>query len=82
MWGVTVNFEECFEQSVPAYLGIHDRFFLLFSVLGMSVESAPPAGEEKEEEVEEKEEEKEEDTRDDITTHSLGAEGSFMPFSG
>ncbi|XP_072596741.1 TP53-binding protein 1 isoform X5 [Vulpes vulpes] len=44
------------------------------SVLGMSVESAPPAGEEKEEEVEEKEEEKEEDTRDDITTHSLGAE--------
>ena len=71
MWGVTVNFEECFEQSVPAYLGIHDRFFLLFSVLGMSVESAPPAGEEKEE-----------DTGDDITTHSLGAEGSFMPFSG
>lgn len=45
------------------------------SVLGMSVESAPPAGEEKEEEVEEKEEEKEEDTGDDITTHSLGAEG-------
>uniref|UniRef100_A0A8P0TSE9 TP53-binding protein 1 n=2 Tax=Canis lupus familiaris TaxID=9615 RepID=A0A8P0TSE9_CANLF len=44
------------------------------SVLGMSVESAPPAGEEKEEEVEEKEEEKEEDTGDDITTHSLGAE--------
>uniref|UniRef100_A0A8C0T635 TP53-binding protein 1 n=1 Tax=Canis lupus familiaris TaxID=9615 RepID=A0A8C0T635_CANLF len=43
------------------------------SVLGMSVESAPPAGEEKEEEVEEKEEEKEEDT-EDITTHSLGAE--------
>ncbi|XP_058593942.1 TP53-binding protein 1 isoform X3 [Neofelis nebulosa] len=45
------------------------------SVLGMSVESAPPVGEEKEEEVEEKEkEEKEEDIRDDTTTHSLGAE--------
>ncbi|XP_025774551.1 TP53-binding protein 1 isoform X1 [Puma concolor] len=45
------------------------------SVLGMSVESAPPVGEEKEEEVEEKEkEEKEEDIRDDTTTRSLGAE--------
>ncbi|XP_042844949.1 TP53-binding protein 1 isoform X3 [Panthera tigris] len=45
------------------------------SVLGLSVESAPPVGEEKEEEVEEKEkEEKEEDIRDDTTTHSLGAE--------
>ncbi|XP_019297899.2 TP53-binding protein 1 isoform X3 [Panthera pardus] len=45
------------------------------SVLGMSVESTPPVGEEKEEEVEEKEkEEKEEDIRDDTTTHSLGAE--------
>uniref|UniRef100_A0A8C6DM50 TP53-binding protein 1 n=1 Tax=Moschus moschiferus TaxID=68415 RepID=A0A8C6DM50_MOSMO len=44
------------------------------SVLGMSVESAPPVSEEKEEEVEEKEkEEKEEDTPDD-TTHSLSAE--------
>ncbi|XP_052515432.1 TP53-binding protein 1 [Budorcas taxicolor] len=44
------------------------------SVLGMSVESAPPVSEEKEEEVEEKEkEEKEEDIPDD-TTHSLSAE--------
>lgn len=44
------------------------------SVLEMSVESAPPVGEEKEEEVEEMEkEEKEEDTPDD-TTHSVGAE--------
>ncbi|KAF5925498.1 hypothetical protein HPG69_001945 [Diceros bicornis minor] len=44
------------------------------SVLGMSVESAPPMGEEKEEEMEEKEkEEKEEDTLDDHTP-SLGAE--------
>nr|XP_006201776.1 TP53-binding protein 1 isoform X1 [Vicugna pacos]XP_031528711.1 TP53-binding protein 1 isoform X1 [Vicugna pacos] len=42
------------------------------SVLGMSVESAPPVDEEKEEEVEEEKEEKE-DTPDD-TTHSLGAE--------
>lgn len=56
--------------------------FLLCSVLGMSVESAPPVSEKKEEEVEEKEkEEKEEDIPDD-TTHSLSAEGSFMPFSG
>lgn len=48
----------------------------------MSVESAPPVSEKKEEEVEEKEkEEKEEDIPDD-TTHSLSAEGSFMPFSG
>lgn len=49
----------------------------------MSVESAPPVGEEKEEEVEEMEkEEKEEDTPDD-TTHSVGAEGSgSVPFSG
>ncbi|XP_064426620.1 TP53-binding protein 1 isoform X2 [Mirounga angustirostris] len=46
------------------------------SVLGISVESAPPVGEEKEEDVEEKEEEKEEDTRDDTITHSLGAEDS------
>ena len=45
------------------------------------MESAPPVGEEKEEDVEEKEE-KEEDTRDDTITHSLGAEGSFMPFFG
>ncbi|XP_027377830.1 TP53-binding protein 1 isoform X2 [Bos indicus x Bos taurus] len=44
------------------------------SVLGMSVESAPPVSEEKEKEVEEKEkEEKEEDIPDD-TTHSLSAE--------
>ncbi|XP_008580774.1 PREDICTED: tumor suppressor p53-binding protein 1 isoform X1 [Galeopterus variegatus] len=56
------------------------------SVLGMSVESAPAVGEEKEEELEEKEkeekeeeleekkkEENEEDTSDD-TKHSLGAE--------
>ncbi|XP_043777829.1 TP53-binding protein 1 isoform X3 [Cervus elaphus] len=44
------------------------------SVLGMSVESAPPVSEKKEEEVEEKEkEEKEEDIPDD-TTHSLSAE--------
>ncbi|XP_060257827.1 TP53-binding protein 1 isoform X8 [Ovis aries] len=44
------------------------------SVLGMSVESAPPVSEEKEEEVEEKEkEEKEEDIPDD-TTQSLSAE--------
>ncbi|XP_022442990.1 TP53-binding protein 1 isoform X4 [Delphinapterus leucas] len=45
------------------------------SVLGMSVESAPPVGEEKEEEVEEEKEkkEKEGDISDD-TTHSLGAE--------
>ncbi|XP_006162917.1 TP53-binding protein 1 [Tupaia chinensis] len=43
------------------------------SVLGMSVESAPAVGGEKEEELEEKEkEEKEEDTSND--THSLGAE--------
>ncbi|XP_066885211.1 TP53-binding protein 1 isoform X11 [Kogia breviceps] len=41
------------------------------SVSGMSVESAPPVGEEKEEEVEEKE--KEGDISED-TTHSLGAE--------
>uniref|UniRef100_A0A452TWX9 TP53-binding protein 1 n=1 Tax=Ursus maritimus TaxID=29073 RepID=A0A452TWX9_URSMA len=46
------------------------------SVLGISVESAPPEGEEKEEDVEEKEEEKEEDTRDDTVIHSLGAEDS------
>ncbi|XP_057162294.1 TP53-binding protein 1 isoform X2 [Ursus arctos] len=46
------------------------------SVLGISVESAPPEGEEKEEDVEEKEEEKEEDTRDDTIIHSLGAEDS------
>ncbi|KAI5129342.1 Tp53-Binding Protein 1 [Manis pentadactyla] len=39
------------------------------SVLGPSVESAPPVGEEEEEEVQEKKEEKEDDT-----THSLGAE--------
>ncbi|XP_016067086.1 PREDICTED: tumor suppressor p53-binding protein 1 isoform X2 [Miniopterus natalensis] len=44
------------------------------SVLGLSVEPAPPVGEEKEEEVEEKEKrEKEEDTLD-VATHSLGAE--------
>ncbi|XP_011225745.1 TP53-binding protein 1 isoform X2 [Ailuropoda melanoleuca] len=46
------------------------------SVLGISVESAPPEGEEKEEDVEEKEEEEEEDTRDDTIIHSLGAEDS------
>lgn len=46
------------------------------------MESAPPEGEEKEEDVEEKEEEEEEDTRDDTIIHSLGAEGSLMPFSG
>lgn len=46
------------------------------------MESAHPVGEEKEEEVEEKEKgEKEEDTPDDAA-HSLGAEGTFMPFSG
>ena len=71
---------EFFEQGIPSYGGIHDCVFLLCSVLGMSVESAPPISEEKEEEVEEKEkEEKEEDIPDD-TTHSLSAEGSFMPF--
>nr|KAF6503140.1 tumor protein p53 binding protein 1 [Molossus molossus] len=44
------------------------------SALGLSVEPAPPVGEEKEEEVEEKEEgEKEEDTLDGAT-HSLDAE--------
>ncbi|XP_011353296.1 TP53-binding protein 1 isoform X2 [Pteropus vampyrus] len=44
------------------------------SVLGLSMESAHPVGEEKEEEVEEKEKgEKEEDTPDDAA-HSLGAE--------
>ncbi|XP_004751297.1 TP53-binding protein 1 isoform X1 [Mustela putorius furo] len=46
------------------------------SVLGISVESAPPVGEEKEEDMEEEEEEKEEDTRDGTITHSLGAEDS------
>lgn len=51
------------------------------SVLGMSVESAPPVGEKKEEKMEEEKEEKEEDTPDN-NTHSLGAEGSFIPFSG
>lgn len=81
MWAATINLEECFEQSVPTYLRTHDCVFPC-SVLGMSVESAPPVGEEKEEEVEEKEkEEKEEDIRDDTTTRSLGAEGSFMPLS-
>ncbi|XP_059769437.1 TP53-binding protein 1 isoform X1 [Balaenoptera ricei] len=44
------------------------------SVLGMSVESAPPVGEEKEEEVEEKEKEEKEGDISDDTTHSLGAE--------
>nr|XP_044620979.1 TP53-binding protein 1 isoform X3 [Equus asinus] len=43
------------------------------SVLGMSVESAPPVGEKKEEKMEEEKEEKEEDTPDN-NTHSLGAE--------
>ncbi|XP_023370010.1 TP53-binding protein 1 isoform X2 [Otolemur garnettii] len=42
------------------------------NILGMSVESAPPVGKEKEEELEEKEKE-EEDTLDNAT-HSLGAE--------
>lgn len=81
MWGVTIKFRECFEQSVPAYLGTHDCVFLLCSILGLSFVPAPPEGEENEEEVEEKEKgEKEEDTPDN-TTHSLGAEGSSMPFS-
>ncbi|XP_033291523.1 TP53-binding protein 1 isoform X7 [Orcinus orca] len=44
------------------------------SVLGMSVESAPPVGEEKEEEVEEKEKREKEGDISDDTTHSLGAE--------
>ncbi|XP_026939903.1 TP53-binding protein 1 isoform X6 [Sagmatias obliquidens] len=44
------------------------------SVLGMSVESAPPVGEEKEEEVEEKEKKEKEGDISDDTTHSLGAE--------
>lgn len=82
MWGITIKFKDCFEQNVPTYLGTHDCVFLLYSVLGLSVEPAPPVGEEKEEEVEEKEKrEKEEDTLD-VATHSLGAEGNFMPFSG
>lgn len=72
-----IKFRECFEQSVPASLGTHDCVFLPCSVLGPSVESAPPVGEEEEEEVQEKKEEKEDDT-----THSLGAEGSFTPLSG
>lgn len=60
----------------------HDYVFLLCSVLGLSMEPAPPVGEEKEEEVEEKEKgEKEEDTSDDAS-HSFGAEGTFMPFLG
>lgn len=46
------------------------------------MESAPPVGEEKEEEVEEKEKKEKEGDISDDTTHSLGAEGSFMPFSG
>ncbi|XP_032479127.1 TP53-binding protein 1 isoform X6 [Phocoena sinus] len=44
------------------------------SVLGMSVESAPPVGEEKEEEVEEKEKKEKGGDISDDTTHSLGAE--------
>lgn len=81
MCGESQKNSEFFEQGIPSYLGVHDCVFLLCSVLGMSVESAPPVSEEKEEEVEEKEkEEKEEDIPDD-TTHSLSAEGSIMPFS-
>lgn len=82
VWGVIIKFKEFFEQNIPAYLRTHDCVFLLYSVLGMSVESAPPVGEEKEEEVEEKEKKEKEGDISDDTTHSLGAEGSFMPFSG
>lgn len=81
MCGESQENSECFKQSVPTYLGTHDCVLPLYSVLGMSVESAPAVGGEKEEELEEKEkEEKEEDTSND--THSLGAEGNFVPFSG
>lgn len=72
---------ECFEQNVPTYLGTHGCIFLLCSVLGRSVEPAPPVGEEKEE-LEDKEKGEEEEDTLDVATHSLGAEGNFMPFSG
>lgn len=44
------------------------------------MEPTLPVGEEEEEEVEEKEKGKKEEDTSDGTTHSVGAEGSFMHF--